>query len=457
MLINEKTWEFIREHANDDVRKLALKGVKDQDVNMPIALQQIAGRQTAFRKLPSWAAVDGIIYPPHLNMEQCSSEMTARYKAQMIMEDGHSKTDEERSKMDDERPMKGETKTFVDLTGGFGVDFYWMSQAFSRRCYVEQNEQLCAISSENFRSLGLDCSVCCCSTATYLTRMPHADVVYLDPARRDEHGARTYGIGDCSPNILELLPQLIKKADRIVIKLSPMLDWRKAVNDLEATSAFVNEVHIVSVDNECKELLIEVRSEKSEGSHYQVHCVNLQTNGEIQHFSFTPKALQNDTLTSHSPAPKAFHSDVLNSQSSLPASHSSLLSSGFLYEPNASIMKAGCFAELEMCFYVKKVADNSHLFLSDENLVKFPGRKFQILAISSANQKEFKKKFSESLVKVNQKLTSMESANIAVRNFPLTADHLRKKLKLKDGGDCYIFATTLSDGQHKLFICRKIG
>ena len=457
MLINEKTWEFIREHANDDVRKLALKGVKDQDVNMPIALQQIAGRQTAFRKLPSWAAVDGIIYPPHLNMEQCSSEMTARYKAQMIMEDGHSKTDEERSKMDDERPMKGETKTFVDLTGGFGVDFYWMSQAFSRRCYVEQNEQLCAISSENFRSLGLDCSVCCCSTATYLTRMPHADVVYLDPARRDEHGARTYGIGDCSPNILELLPQLIKKADRIVIKLSPMLDWRKAVNDLEATSAFVNEVHIVSVDNDCKELLIEVRSQKSEGSHYQVHCVNLQTNGEIQHFSFTPKALQNDTLTSHSPAPKAFHSDVLNSQSSLPASHSSLLSSGFLYEPNASIMKAGCFAELEMCFYVKKVADNSHLFLSDENLVKFPGRKFQILAISSANQKEFKKKFSESLVKVNQKLTSMESANIAVRNFPLTADHLRKKLKLKDGGDCYIFATTLSDGQHKLFICRKIG
>ena len=457
MLINEKTWEFIREHANDDVRKLALKGVKDQDVNMPIALQQIAGRQTAFRKLPSWAAVDGIIYPPHLNMEQCSSEMTARYKAQLIMEDGHSKTDEERSKMDDERPMKGETKTFVDLTGGFGVDFYWMSQAFSRRCYVEQNEQLCAISSENFRSLGLDCSVCCCSTATYLTRMPHADVVYLDPARRDEHGARTYGIGDCSPNILELLPQLIKKADRIVIKLSPMLDWRKAVNDLAATSAFVNEVHIVSVDNECKELLIEVRSQKSEGSHYQVHCVNLQTNGEIQHFSFTPKALQNDTLTSHSPAPKAFHSDVLNSQSSLPASHSSLLSSGFLYEPNASIMKAGCFAELEMCFYVKKVADNSHLFLSDENLVKFPGRKFQILAISSANQKEFKKKFSESLVKVNQKLTSMESANIAVRNFPLTADHLRKKLKLKDGGDCYIFATTLSDGQHKLFICRKIG
>lgn len=457
MLINEKTWEFIREHANDDVRKLALKGVKDQDVNMPIALQQIAGRQTARRKLPSWAAVDGIIYPPHLNMEQCSSEMTARYKAQLIMEDGHSKTDEERSKMDDERPMKGETKTFVDLTGGFGVDFYWMSQAFSRRCYVEQNEQLCAISSENFRSLGLDCSVCCCSTATYLTRMPHADVVYLDPARRDEHGARTYGIGDCSPNILELLPQLIQKTDRIVMKLSPMLDWRKAVNDLEATSVFVNEVHIVSVDNDCKELLIEVRSEKSEGSHYQVHCVNLQTNGEIQHFSFTPKALQNDTLTSHSPAPKAFHSDVLNSQSSLPASHSSLLSSGFLYEPNASIMKAGCFAELEMCFYVKKVADNSHLFLSDENLVKFPGRKFQILAISSANQKEFKKKFSESLVKVNQKLTSMESANIAVRNFPLTADHLRKKLKLKDGGDCYIFATTLSDGQHKLFICRKIG
>ena len=144
MLINEKTWDFIRQHADDDVRKLALQGAKDADVDLQMALQQIAGRQTAHRKLPSWAAVEGIVYPPHLNMEQCSSEQTARYKGKIA----------------------GEGESMVDLTGGFGVDFYWISQGFHQRTYVEQYEQLCAISSQNFQLLGLACSVCCCDTAT---------------------------------------------------------------------------------------------------------------------------------------------------------------------------------------------------------------------------------------------------------------------------------------------------
>ncbi len=277
MIINEKTWEFIWEHANDDVRKLALKGTKDKEVDLPMALQQIAGRQTASRKLPSWAAIDKIIYPPHLNMEQCSSELTARYKAQLVKDGGCSKT------------------TFVDLTGGFGVDFYWMSQGFSQRFYVEQNAELCAISSENFRSLGLACSVCCCNTATYLTEMPHADVIYLDPARRDNHGARTYSINDCTPNVLELLPQLLQKSNCIIVKLSPMLDWRKAIGDFGGVSA----VHIISVDNECKELLLVVKSGKMLTSDYQVHCINLQTNGEIQFFCFTPNTQTLSPLTSH--------------------------------------------------------------------------------------------------------------------------------------------------------------
>ena len=402
MLINEKTWSFILQHADDDVRKLALQGVKDAEVDLQLALQQIAGRQTARRKLPSWAAVEGIVYPLHLNMEQCSSEQTARYKASLT-------------------PIpspKGEgSDVFVDLTGGFGVDFYWMSQRFKQRVYVEQNESLCTISSHNFEVLGHKCSVRCCDTATYLATMPHVDLVYMDPARRNEHGGRAYGIEDCSPNVLELLPLLMEKASRVMLKLSPMLDWRKAVEDLK----YVSEVHIVSVDNECKELLLILDKECSGDLH--VVCVNLSKDGE-QSFTFSPSPF-------------------------LSSSSSSLLTSSpshFLYEPNASIMKAGCFDEVEQRFPVRQIASNSHLFLSDIEIDEFPGRRFQVLAISSMNKQELRTALKE-----------VEQANISVRNFPLRVDQLRKKLKLKDGGDVYIFATTMADGEHRLLICRKIG
>ena len=398
MLINEKTWDFIRQHANDDVRKLALQGAKDAEVDLQMALQQIAGRQTARRKLPSWASVDGVVYPPHLNMEQCSSEQTARYKENLALKPS----------------PKGEGSVFVDLTGGFGVDFYWLSQGFQHRCYVEQNEQLCAISSHNFELLGLECSVCCSDTATYLTTMPHVDLVYMDPARRNEHGGRAYGIGDCSPNVLELLPLLLEKANRVMLKLSPMLDWRKAVEDLK----YVSEVHIVSVDNECKELLLMLDKERSGDLH--VVCVNLSKDGE-QSFTFSPSPLSSSSLLTSSP-------------------------SHFLYEPNASIMKAGCFEAVEQRFPVQQISQNSHLFLSSVEIEDFPGRRFQISSISSMNKQELRTALKE-----------IERANITVRNFPLSADQLRKKLKLKEGGDVYIFATTMADGEHRLLICRKIG
>ena len=404
MLINEKTWDFIRQHADDDVRKLALQGAKDAEVNLQTALQQIAGRQTARRKLPSWAAVEGIVYPPHLNMEQCSSEQTARYKGSLV----HNPS------------PKGEGSVFVDLTGGFGVDFYWLSQGFQHRCYVEQNEQLCAITSHNFELLGLECSVCCCDTATYLTTMPHVDLVYMDPARRNEHGGRAYGIEDCSPNVLELLPLLIEKANRVMLKLSPMLDWRKAVEDLK----YVIEVHIVSVDNECKELLLLL--DKACSADLRVVCVNLLSNGKQQVFE-TSYGEQSPCTGNH-------------------IFHLSSLISHFLYEPNASMMKAGCFDQVEQRFPVRQIAPNSHLFLSDVEIGDFPGRRFQVLAVSSMNKQELRTALKE-----------LERANISVRNFPLSVDQLRKKLKLKDGGDVYIFATTMADGEHRLLICRKIG
>ena len=419
MNINEKTWKFVREHADEDVRKVALLDTKDPEIDLKTALDQIAGRQTARRKLPSWASVDGIIYPPHLNMEQCSSEQTARYKAKIV----NSKW--------------SNGKSFVDLTGGFGIDFYWMSQGFQKRQYVEQNEALCEIAENNFRLLGLSCSVCCGSAAAYLSQMPHVNLIYLDPARRNEHGGRTYGIEDCTPNVLELMPQLMEKADCVMLKLSPMLDWRKAVDDIQKRNANVSEVHIVSVDNECKELLLVLGKESVDG--LRVVCVN----GESR-FEFVPKVGMSYSQAGNVLFPRWEYS-----------SPSELVDSPlYLYEPNASIMKAGCFAEVEERFKVQQVAMNSHLFLSSDEIEDFPGRKFRILAISSMNKQEIKHTFSEI---INQKLTSMESANIAVRNFPMSVDQLRKKLKLKDGGDTFIFATTLASGEHKLLICRKIG
>ena len=403
MLINEQTRDFIRQHENDDVRRLALQGTKDPEVDLMVALQQIAGRQTARKKLPSWAAVDGLFYPPHLNMEQCSSEQTARYKASLL---------------------RGGQR-YVDLTGGFGVDFYWMSQGFQHRFYIERDEALCAIAEHNFRLLGLPCSVCCCNTATYLTEMEHADVVFLDPARRDEKGARTFGIEDCTPNVLELLPLLRMKADTIVLKLSPMLDWRKAVSDLQC----VSEVHIVSVDNECKELLLILKNEACEN--LRLVCVNNDSVFEI----VRPLRTASPLPTDHEFAHYGLKMPPSDANANL-----------YLYEPNASIMKAGCFDALSANYPVIQVASNSHLFLSADEIRHFPGRAFQILATSSMNKKELK-----------PALATISQANIAVRNFPLTAQQLRQKLKLRDGGDVYIFATTTADGAHKLFICRKIG
>ena len=400
VLLNEATWNYVLQHADEDVRKVALQGAKDPEVDLTIALQQIAGRQAARKKLPSWAAVEGIVYPPHLNMEQCSSEQTARYKAQLA----------------------GEGESMVDLTGGFGVDFYWMSQGYRHRSYIEQDEQICAISSENFRLLGHDCDVVCGSASDYLKEMPRVSLVYLDPARRNEHGGRTYSIEDCNPNVLELLPLLMEKADRVMLKLSPMLDWRKAVADLQ----HVSEVHIISVDNECKELLLVLGKEPAEG--LRLCCVN--NGGTFEVLNRNASSLR---ITTEGP------SVVIRFSANWEEA-------AFLYEPNASIMKAGCFAELCERYPVEQVAQNSHLFLSSVEIDDFPGRSFRIEAISSMNKQE-----------TSQKVSALKSANISVRNFPLTADQLRKKLKLKDGGNAYIFATTVLNGGHKLFICRKIS
>ena len=394
---DEATIRFVREHREDDVRTLALQARRDSDVDLPWALDQIQGWQTARRKLPSWAAIDGIIYPPHLSMEQCSSEQTAIYKCGVV-----------------ERLPKEFRETLVDLTGGFGVDFAFMARHFEQAVYVERQEHLCETASHNFELLGLNHARVIHADAEAvlndLSTTPASTLLYIDPARRDSNSARTYAIADCTPNVLELLPDLFKAAHHILIKLSPMLDWHKAVADLGDRVA---EVHIVSVGNECKELLIFLDADHQ--GEPTVHCVN-----DEQRLVYSPS--ENDGNTAI-----ATDNDC-----------------AYLYEPNASIMKAGCFGVLTERFPVKALSAGSHLFISNQEVNDFPGRRFAITAVTTMNKKE-----------LATALKGITRANVAVRNFPMSAQDLRKRLHLQDGGDCYIFGTTTADGRRLLYLCKK--
>ena len=397
-----KLEEFIREHRHDDVRQLALQAARYPDIDMQQALQQIAGWQTARTKLPEWAATDGIVYPPRLSMEQCSSEATAKYKAKVLAPS---------------------PSTVIDLTGGFGVDFSYMARGFQKAVYVERQPHLCEAARHNFQLLGLEnAEVVCGDGVEYLKnlpspfRPPSPRTIYLDPARRDENGKKTYAISDCTPDVVALKDLLLEKAGRVMIKLSPMLDWHKAVDDLGE----VVEVHIVSVDNECKELLLVLA--KNPAAPLRVVCANIRHDTETELFEFFPS---NDNL-------------------SIPL-FPALRERDFLYEPNASIMKAGCFAEVAHRFGVQPTGSNSHLFLSPQFIPDFPGRKFQIEKVTSMNKKELK-----------HVIGGLTKANITVRNFPLSVAELRKRLKLADGGYTYIFATTLGEKDHVLLITKQI-
>ena len=397
-MMNEATIEFVRRHRGDDVRTLALQARRSDDVDLPWALDQIQGWQTARRKLPSWAAIDGIIYPPHLSMEQCSSEQTAIYKCGIL-----------------ERIPMSCRETLIDLTGGFGVDFAFMARGCRQAVYVERQEHLCETASHNFELLGLNHARVIHGEAEDILKdldtNPTSTLLYLDPARRDSNNSRTYAINDCTPNVLELKDTLLKAAHHVLIKLSPMLDWHKAVSDLGERVA---EIHLVSVANECKEMLV-LLSAEHEGEP-TIHCVN-----DEQSLIYKP--------SQDNEGPVLATND----------------NAAYLYEPNASIMKAGCFGLLTQRYAVKALSADSHLFVSDDKIMDFPGRRFAITAITTMNKKE-----------LSRALNGITRANIAVRNFPMSAQELRKRLRLHDGGDCYIFGTTTGDSQHLLYLYQKL-
>lgn len=427
------TAEFIVAHRTDDPRQLALQASRFPDVDMPYALSQIQGWQAARRKLPSFAANQDIVYPPHLSMEQCSSEATALYKAEAVRRLLDSFKGEE------DASDKGGEVSMTDLTGGFGVDFYFVSRHFSRAQYTERNAELCQVVEHNLKVLGADnASVVCGDAVEQLQTIDPQTLIFIDPARRDAHGARTFAISDCTPDVMELLPSLRRKARYVMIKLSPMLDWHKAVSDLHP---LVTDVDIVAVDGECKELLLTLDMKRGDAhkddnkqvashDYVSVRCADLPSSS----FAFRYTSDGNYAIDTSQPT------DVASMSPLLSADHTP----SYLYEPNASVMKAGCFRELELTFGARQISDNSHLFTSERLIQGFPGRRFAVDTVTSFNKRQLK-----------EALRNVTSANITVRNFPMTVAILRKKLKLKDGGNTYIFATTTDGGEHVLLITHK--
>ena len=445
--MNQATQDFIRQHQDDDVRQLAFLASKYPEVDMPFALDQIRGRKMARVKLPRWASLEGIIYPPHISMEQCSSESTALYKAELAA----------RLLALPVSSSFSEEIGFVDLTGGFGVDFSYIAARLGvKSMYVERQAHLCEAAKENFGRLGLKNAIVKNGDGIEVLHSFHPKkkdaasdddslgiiydqplsllktklglkLIFIDPARRDDAGNKVVSLKDCTPDVTVLQEEMLLKADYVIIKLSPMLDWHRAISEL----SHVREVHIISVNNECKELLL-VLSARNLGD-----MEASSADGEVKHAGNLRIYCVNDA--------QSFVCDELDMESSpVKIAPSTLEEMQYLYEPNASLMKAGCFGVLSRRYDARMLSKNSHLFVSQAPIEAFPGRSFRIIAVSSFNKKELKRH-----------LSGITKANIATRNFPLSVAELRKRLKLKDGGETYIFATTLSDESHVLVITEK--
>jgi len=385
--LNEITKQFIRENLNADVPTLALKKAP-VGTDVSLALRQIEARQLLRKKVPSWSENEDLLFPVHLSIEQCSSEASAKYKASLLQ--GHS---------------------FADLTGGLGIDTYYISQHFQQSDYVERQSELCDLARHNFDVLDAHVEVWNETAEDYLNNCKPKDCIFIDPARRDAYGRKTISISDCTPNVIDLQEKLLQKAERVMMKLSPMLDISKALEELH----YVKEVHVVAVANECKEL--DFIMERDYQGETQFVCVNLLTSQPELHF--TQEAERN--------CPGKIADDVLN----------------YLYEPNPAVMKAGCFKLLTERFDVFKLHKNSNLYTSKQMVSNFPGRVFEV-----EDWAPYNKKVKQTL------LSDVEQASIAVRNFPLTVAELRKSLKIGDGDAIYLFATTLK-GERKAIIRTK--
>lgn len=392
-MIDEPTQAFIRAHRQDNIENLSLQASRHPDVNMRKAVTQIEGWRIATIKIPTWSTTEGIIYPPRISMEQCSSETTALYKASLVC---------------------GERLT--DLTGGFGIDCSYMSERFSHTTYIESNTELCRIAAHNFTLLGHNIQILNGDCEKLLPELPEQDWLFIDPARRDGTGRKVAALSDCTPDIIRLESLLLKKAANIMVKCSPMLDISHTMRQLSS----IREVHVVSVKNECKELLFILgRNACSSKRPIQIHTINFHGK-QPQNFTFT--------LEEEATSKCNYTANVLR----------------YLYEPNSSLMKAGGFNTLGTQMGLLKLHPNTHLYTSNAQFTNFPGRIFEVKDTIRFSKQE-----------LHLLRSKVKNANLTVRNFPESVDRLRKRLKIKDGGDEYIFATTLEDTQKVLLLCTK--
>lgn len=386
--------DFIHEHINDDTAELLLAARKYPDIDVPFVVEQIEARRRLKGKLPEWYENKDIIMGGRVPAEQCSSELTARYKQSIV---------------------KGES--LCDMTGGMGVDFWYMSEGMERAIYTERNEELCSIAKHNFQVLQTlrPEYVIRCGDGRELP-IPSVDIIYLDPARRAGDGSRVYAMEDCEPNIVEWQDELLKHAKMVLVKLSPMVDLTNVLRKLKG----VKELHIVGVKNECKEVLVKAHSFDDSvcAGCVEVHCVDFLTSGKIEYvFSL------------------------------LGGMEISLTDGGVkrhLYEPDVTLMKAGAFGSLCARYPVWQLDVDTHLMTSDEWIPEFPGRVFEVEEMIPFSSKVLKRLKKE-----------IPHANIAVRNFVMTADELRKKTGIKDGGKVYLFGAKVKDMGQMLLICRK--
>ena len=393
---------FITDNQNADVAQLALQRNRYpmlSDSDFRFALQQIEGRQRTRDKLPTFAAIDGWLYPPRLNLEQCSSERTARFKASLL-----STLNSQLS-----------TLNLIDATGGYGVDAFFMSEQAAETYYFEQNTELAAIAEHNFRLAGKSVHVhpepfTAQTLSTFDFRL--STIIYLDPARRDTHGGKVFRLEDCTPNVIEIIRQIrairTEQQIRVLFKLSPMLDFHQAIAQLGGCW----DVYVVSVNNEVKELLL-----LSDGSG-EIHAVMLTDDGDHD-FSFTPQQE--------------------SGAEALYLSADECLEGMRVYEPDAALLKAGAFRLISARYDLKKAAPNAHLYFSNQ-LSALPGRWWQILGVYTRAKE------------VQRALTR---ANILTRNYTLSADALHGQLRLKDGGDDYIIGCRIAD-RPLLLHCRRI-
>lgn len=412
---NSEMQEFIQKHLTDDVRQLALQANKYPEMDMPFVLQQIAGRQRVKDKLPTWCACPQAVFPPQINLEQCSSELTAQYKISWLRE---------------VLSNGAHCHSFVDLTGGFGVDTFTMASLFQQGYYVERNEELFSLVAHNATVMGKDnLSLHSMACEDYLATMPTVTLCFIDPARRSVSGQKVAALEDCTPDVLTLLPVMTQKSEYVLLKLSPMLDVKAVLRALKG----VSQVAVVSLHNECKELLVlidskdyqhEVVTEDKLGC-VPLAAVNIINSGVIREYKTTYADEANQPLLTYNDEPET-------------------LEGQYLFEPNTSVMKIGAFASLTANYPVRQLSQSAHLFVTNTNLTEFPGRHFRIEKVCKVQKKE-----------VQKMMGGASQCHLTVRDFPDSVANLRKKLKLKEGGDIYLFATTVGN-EKRLLRCTKV-